>query len=123
MTSELPQRGQKEVFQLERLLESCEDDAELAREVVEDFLQSTPQVLLRLTQALQGGEAVEARLEAHSLKGSSQTLGAEALAAIGLAMEETAKRGELGDAPALLAKAESEFQRLRWALMDYLQAA
>ena len=45
---------EKERFRRERLLESCEDDVELAQEVVEDFLQSTPQVLARLAQGDSG---------------------------------------------------------------------
>ena len=113
---------EKERFRRERLLESCEDDVELAQEVVEDFLHSTPQVLARLAQAIQDGDAVQARLEAHSLKGSSQTLGAEILAAVGLALEETAKRGDLPEMPPLLAEAESEVEQLCLELREYVQA-
>lgn len=110
-----------EVFQLERLLESCDDDAELARDVVTDFLDTAPQVLARLTQAVTDGDVVHARLEAHSLKGSAQTLGAEALAWVSQDLEETAKRGELSQTPDLLTRIESEFRRVHPRLEEYLE--
>lgn len=108
-----------EVFRVSRLLESCDDDEELAREVVADFLATAPPVLDRLAQAVADGDAVHARLEAHSLKGSAQTLGAEALAGAGLDMEEAAKHGDLSRAPALLSRMEGELRRLRPSLEEY----
>ena len=114
---------QREVFQAARLLESCEDDAELAREVVEDFLHSTPQVLARLTQAITDGDAIQARLEAHSLKGSAQTLGAETLAWTGLQLEDAAKQGGLSETPSLLKQSEEEFSRLRLRLSEFLKTS
>ncbi len=120
MLSDSFAHARSEVFQLERLLESCDDDAELARDVVTDFLDTAPQVLARLAQAVADGDAIHARLEAHSLKGSAQTLGAEALAWVSLGLEETAKRGELSQTPDLLARIESEFRRVHPRLEDYL---
>jgi two-component system sensor histidine kinase/response regulator len=113
---------EKELFQLERLLESCEDDAELAREVVEDFLQSTPQILARLRQALADGDAIQARLEAHSLKGSAQTLGGEALAWAAQQLEEAAKEGEFSETPTLWKQIENGFHQLEQRLREYLKA-
>lgn len=109
-----------EVFRVGRLLESCDDDDELAREVVADFLDTAPPLLARLVRAAEGGDAVRARLEAHSLKGSAQTLGAEALAGAGRDMEEAAKDGELSQAPRLLARIEAEMRRLRPRLEECL---
>ena len=110
-----------EVFRVSRLLESCDDDDELARDVVADFLDTAPSLMDRLARAVAGGDAVHARLEAHSLKGSAQTLGAEALAGAGLDMEEAAKHGELSRAPSLLARIEDEFRRALPALEEYFQ--
>ena len=113
---------EKDLFQPERLLESCEEDAELAREVVEDFLQSTPQILARLSQALADGDPIQARLEAHSLKGSAQTLGAESLAWAARQMEEAAKGGELSEAHPLWKQIENGFHDLELRLREYLKA-
>ena len=110
-----------EVFRVSRLLESCDDDDELARDVVADFLDTAPSLMDRLARAVAGGDAVHARLEAHSLKGSAQTLGAEALAGAGLDMEEAAKHGELSRAPSLLTRIEDEFRRALPALEEYFQ--
>ena len=113
-------RTRIEVFRVERLLESCDDDEELARDVVADFLTTAPPVLARLACAVAEGSVVHARLEAHSLKGSAQTLGLEALALVSLDMEEAAKRGEMSQAPGFLARIEGEFRRALPWLEDYL---
>lgn len=109
-----------EVFRVSRLLESCDDDDELAKDVVADFLDTAPPLMDRLTQAVAGGDTVHVRLEAHSLKGSAQTLGAEALAWVSLDMEEDAKHGDLSRAPRLLSRIEAEMRRLRPHLDEYL---
>jgi len=121
MLSDTFAHARVEVFRVSRLLESCDDDEELARDVVADFLDTAPPVMARLAQAIAGGDAIHARLEAHSLKGSAQTLGAEALAGAGLDMEEAAKHGELSRAPSLLARIEAEFRRALPALEEYFQ--
>lgn len=112
-----------EVFQLERLLENCDDDDELARDVVADFLDTAPPLLARLAQAVADGDAIHTRLEAHSLKGSAQILGAEALAGVSLDLEEVAKRGEVLQTPGLLTRIEGEFRRVHPRLKEYLGAA
>ncbi len=112
--------AQAEVFQLSRLLGSCDGDAELAGDVVADFLDTAPPLLARLAQAVADGDAIHTRLEAHSLKGSAQTLGTEALASASQALEEAAKHGELSQAPCLLARIEGEFHRALPRLQEYL---
>jgi len=121
MLSDTLAHARVEVFRVSRLLESCDDDDELARDVVADFLDTAPSLMDRLARAVAGGDAVHARLEAHSLKGSAQTLGAEALAGAGLDMEEGAKHGDLSRAPSLLVRIEGEIRRLRPHLDEYLE--
>lgn len=116
-----------EVFHREQLLERCGEDAERARDMVTGFLNTAPQALARLAQAVAAGDAVGARREAQWLKGSAQRLGAEGLAWVSLGLEETARRGELSQTPALLTQIEGEFRRvyprLEEYLEDYLRAA
>ena len=112
-------RRDVEIFRRERLMESCEDDAALAAEVVEDFLASTPLILSRLRAAVAGMNSIDARLEAHSLKGSAQTLGAERLAEESRRMETAAREGNLARAPERASAIDREFARVRAALEDF----
>jgi len=120
MLSDTFAHARVEVFELSRLLESCDGDDELARDVLVDFLDTAPPLLARLAQAVAGGDAICARLEAHSLKGSAQTLGAGALAWVSLNMEEAAKHGEMAQAPLLLSRIEGEMRRVRPRLEEHL---
>lgn len=112
-----------EIFRRERLMESCEGDTELAVEVVSDFLASTPSVLSRLQRAVAAVNCIDARLEAHSIKGSAQTLGAERLAEESLRLESGAKAGDLSGAPERVTAICREFDHLCTALGEFQRAA
>ncbi len=105
------------VFLLERLMESCEDDVALAHEVLEDFQESAPRCLSRLTAAVMASDPVLVRLESHSLKGSASTIGAKALASVSARLETM---GDLSDAPTLLAEAGQRLKTLHGVLTTYL---
>jgi len=108
------------VFLSEQLMESCEDDRELAREVIEDFRETTPLRLSRLATAVAAGETVGVRLEAHSLKGSARTIGAEAFAEVAHLLEKAGSSGDLSNVSALLAEAHLRLYALNAALTAYL---
>ena len=113
--------GPEVTFAPERLLESCDDDADLAREVLLDFRESAPIRMSRLASAIAELDTSLVRLEAHSIKGSSKTIGAEALAAAASYLEEAGKEGDLSDARRMLVEAESRLNDLILALTSYLE--
>lgn len=80
------------------------------------FVTETTEQLVALDAALAAGEAEQARYIAHSLKGSSASLGANALRLAFLAVEERAREGDLAGAAERAACLRGEFDRARAAL-------
>jgi CheY-like chemotaxis protein/HPt (histidine-containing phosphotransfer) domain-containing protein len=99
------------VFDREQLWSSCEDE-ETVCEVVADFLAVTPVGIARLDKAVATGDRTGIQYEAHTLKGSCRTVGAEALAHLCEQIEHHAHRGELADAVAKHAGVAREWVRL-----------
>jgi HPt (histidine-containing phosphotransfer) domain-containing protein len=88
-------------------------DRELARGVLKRFIQDAPSQLENLRVRLDEIDAPGTRLQAHTLKGSAATVGAEALHAVALAMETAAFSGRLDDCRDLLPEATNEFNRFK----------
>jgi len=110
------------VFDQAALLERLMNDQEMARLIVSTFLQDVPEQLKVLRSCLAAGDAPGVQLRAHTIKGASANLGAEALRAVALEMEMAAKAGNLAGAPAQLAKLEIQFVRLQQAIPKELSA-
>jgi PAS domain S-box-containing protein len=104
------------VFNDISLLKRLMGDRELAVSILDGFLQDAPSQLGELRVRLDDEDLTRTRLQAHTLKGSSSTVGAEALQAVALAMEKAATVGELNLCRDLLPRAIEEFQRFRIAL-------
>ncbi len=79
-------------FNAARLRESCGDDAEVIAEVIADYRDSVPTLLIAMGAA---GDATAARAAAHTLRGSSETIGAEMLAILCESVERAAFTGVL----------------------------
>lgn len=58
----------------------------------------------KVAAALADGNVDEARMHAHTLKGTAANLGAEALAATALTLEDALKAGQSADAPLALVR-------------------
>ena len=82
MSSELP------VLDRSVLKSSLGDDTELIKEVLELFMDTTPELIDSLKKASTEGSLREVKNSAHSLKGSAGNIGAEALRASMKAIEE-----------------------------------
>ena len=108
------------VLDIERLHKSCAGKAKLERRIMTETLRLTPQILDRLRAAVGAADADPTRFEAHTLKGSSRTLGAEALGNAASLLEEAAKAGDLADAPALLGRIQADWTALSARLEDCL---
>ena len=69
-----------------------------------------------LRDAVVQGDAPAMKLAAHSLKGSSSTMGAKRMAALCDELETLARNATLGGAPALIVALYAEFVRVEAAL-------
>lgn len=100
--------------QLRELNEHGEPD--ILTELIDLFLRDTPPRLVALKDAIKEGDAQALSQTAHTLKGSSASLGATRLAALNAELEKKASHGSLEEASRLLAQLDNEFERVRHVL-------
>jgi PAS domain S-box-containing protein len=86
------------------------------RELIVAFLEDAPTQLATLRDAVERGDASEARRAAHSLKSNGATFGAQAFSGVCRELESLARGGELDRASTLLARAEETWGAVRRAL-------
>jgi signal transduction histidine kinase/FixJ family two-component response regulator len=95
------------VYDRAEALERMGGDEELLGAVVDSFIEHTAPLLGDVKIALDEGDTATARLHVHSMVGSAAAVGAAALHAVLVLMEEHAKRGSGTDVRALLPEAQS----------------
>ena len=101
-------------------LNSVQGDHGLLKAVVETFLQECPELRATMRRALSEGDAASLRRAAHTLKGSSEYVGAKRAFEKAFELEKMAERGKLDGAEELLDALEGEVTRLAPVLLDYV---
>ena len=96
------------------------DDEDLARTVVEGFLEDIPRQIEVLRRCLDTGDAEGATRQAHTIKGASANVGGEALRAVALEMEKAGQAGDLAAAMTHMPDLESRFAQLEIAMQDFV---
>jgi len=91
-------------------------DDSFFRDLVQIFLDDSPQRIAEIEQALARGDTRQLTLAAHSLKGSSSNFGADRLRSLSEQLEQLGRQGSLGSVPAHLLALKDEFARVRAAL-------
>ena len=89
---------------------------EAGAEVIALFLEETVDLLAGLQEAVVQGDTKRMQRLAHTLKGSSATLGAMALSELGKELEIMGRQGTLEGATEKVTQIEAEFERVRFAL-------
>ena len=84
-------------------------DREAMAEIMAEFLVGAPDQVARLNDALQAGDALEVRQQAHALKGSAANVGARALSQTAARVE---RGGMLEGVPDLARDLEENLDRL-----------
>ncbi len=97
-----------------------ESDPDFFRDVVEAFLANTTGLIETLNQVITSAEMERVEHTAHTLKGSSQNVGAIGMATLCYELQSMAKTEDVTGAATCITKLESEFARVRRALTDYL---
>ncbi|HET6361756.1 MAG TPA: response regulator [Gemmatimonadota bacterium] len=85
-------------------------------QIVAVFLEKTPGILAELRDAVTRGDLEAVRRSAHTIKGTSATLGARALAETCGRLEEHARAGVVPDATASLSEIEEAYRTAEAAL-------
>jgi HPt (histidine-containing phosphotransfer) domain-containing protein len=94
----------------------CNNDAEQFIEIIQCYLEDTPQRLQSIQDAITQGDAKTLQLEAHALKSSSAIVGAKTLSEFCKDLEDSGRNKNLAEAPSKLSKAMTEYQRVEAAL-------
>jgi len=95
---------------------SPEGGNEFLKELVDIYLQDTPERLTELDQALARQDAPTVTRAAHTIKGSSSNFGARELARLALEIELSGKAANLAAAAAAAPGLKAEYQRVAEAL-------
>lgn len=107
----------KDYIDLDATIERMGNDPELTARVFALFIEDIPHKLKAVQKAAADLDLDVIRRQAHSIKGSSATIGALAMQEAALALEEAAKTSDsqrvVAAASDLLAKAEKTFFHLR----------
>lgn len=102
---------------LERLLEITGGDVGFVDELIDTYFDDALLQLLAMQQAAAAGDAGALVRPAHSLKSSSDNVGAVALTALCRAIESDARVDNVPDAAERVATAEREFEAVRAGLL------
>ena len=94
--------------------------SDLLSELAETFSGDTRSALPALREAVTAGDARSVESIAHSLKGSSGSMGARRMSAMCAELQDAGASGDLPSVPGLLERLEEEFGRVRAALEDEL---
>jgi CheY-like chemotaxis protein len=97
-----------------------ETEREEMREIISLFLESTPDLIAHLRQALDAGDPQQLRRAAHTLKSSSQ-MGASGLAAIAALLQDKGDNANFEGVPDLINQLEAEYQRVEAAFGEIVQ--
>lgn len=89
-------------FDWQQLRQLAGEDSEFEAELLAIFLQDAEGSLAALEQAIASASPQSIEDVAHSLRGASANVGAKALAATALQIEQQARSGNIGNAAALL---------------------
>jgi two-component system sensor histidine kinase/response regulator len=104
------------VLDVDQLLRVSGDDPDFERQLRDDFLASLPPLLADAQTALEASDGLALRALAHRLKGSSRTLGGDAVGDACEELEKTAERRSLEGAAEALWALRSELTRMEGAL-------
>ena len=104
-----------DVSVIDRLVELFGDRAS-ARQLIEIFLQESPQLADSVAQGLADGDAEASRMAAHSLKSSAASVGALRLSAVSAGIEGALRSGEIGAARGELTQLQAELDQALDAL-------
>ncbi|MCP4692742.1 MAG: PAS domain S-box protein [Desulfobacterales bacterium] len=104
------------VFNKAVMMELLMDDEELARTVIDGFLEDLPKQIALLKGRLEDGDASGAGRQAHTIKGAAANLGGEILRETALEMEKAGTAGDLDAITRRLPRLEEEFERMKEAI-------
>jgi CheY-like chemotaxis protein/HPt (histidine-containing phosphotransfer) domain-containing protein len=116
-TSELP------IFDMAGMTQRLQNNMSLLTHVVSVFLKESPNYICQLRQYLEYGDIQNVTRHAHTIKGAAANVGGETLRAVAREMEKAGKAGDLDTARGYMDEVERQFEHLKEAMENGLQAS
>jgi HPt (histidine-containing phosphotransfer) domain-containing protein len=108
----------KNILDREALLERVIGDEDLAKELLQMFLEDIPDRLKAIKQAQESGDMETVILEAHTIKGSSGNIGANDISKAAFQVELAGKDANQETTPSFIKQLEDDFEVFRKTLAD-----
>ncbi|MCP4716382.1 MAG: response regulator, partial [Deltaproteobacteria bacterium] len=106
------------LFDLPDLIKRLRGEEELINCIFKSFQERTPALIAELQAAVSRQDAKEVKRMAHTIKGSSATVSAPALATLAQTIEITAEKNQLEQCPALINELIETFRKTIAALPE-----
>ena len=110
------------VFNTTDLLQNLADDMELARQLIETFLDDLPKQIDMLQQALENSDIQNATRLAHGIKGAAANVNSRDLQAIAGEMEQRGKVGRIDQLAQLMPELSKRFDTLSIVMQQFLNS-
>jgi HPt (histidine-containing phosphotransfer) domain-containing protein len=104
------EHSEKQMLDWAGFLERAMDDEEIAKEIFNEFLKEIPIRIDNINKAVNTGDALELKQEAHTLKGSSANAGAIGLQDIAYKIEKSATDEDFKKAAAFIPELEKNLK-------------
>lgn len=110
--STLISSGISMVFDYKSFMKRVMDDKELAKTILNSFLDDIPKQIELLKNYLKEDRIKEAERQAHSIKGASANIGGEQLREIAFKIEKLCKEGNIAEVQELIKHMDEKFKEL-----------
>ncbi|MGC8844962.1 MAG: Hpt domain-containing protein, partial [Candidatus Hydrogenedens sp.] len=100
------------VFDYKSFMKRIMDDNELAKTILDSFLEDIPKQIELLKNYLSEKRIRDAERQAHSIKGASANIGGEQLREVAFRIEKLCKEGNITEVPELIQQMEDKFKEL-----------
>ena len=107
------------LINMKELLEIMDDDKELIKECFNEFINDASNMLERIKNAIESGDAAGLDSSAHKIKGSLRYLAAEKASGLAYGLETMGKNGNLDKAGETFQSLESECEKLKKVMAGY----
>lgn len=101
------------IFHEEEMLQRLQQDREVARLIIENFIDDIPKQLLKLNDAIKEGSAEDIHLKAHAIKGAALMVGGNMLSRAAKDLEMAARSDNLQQADRLFGVVQEQFFLLK----------
>ena len=108
------------VFDYAAMSERLMDDQELIQVIADAYLSDMPVQIEQLKTLVQNEDVEQAAAQAHKIKGASSNVGAMALSALALKMEQAGKAGDMDSISQNVTALEQCFEQLKSTMEETL---